>query len=125
MSKIEIKIESDGFTAQQSQFLASFLQALGTPAVTTDLKSIPVISEEIISEKPKQIHKIKKVEKAEEQAEEQAEVTIEQIRAMVALKQAKHKIKLRSKLDEFGAKNVSTLEPKYFSKFHTYMLSLS
>lgn len=67
------------------------------------------------------------VEEAEEIPQEEAatpSVTLMQIRSLVAAKQANHKDVLRKKLQDLGANNVSTLDPKHFDEFHALLTSL-
>lgn len=52
------------------------------------------------------------------------EVTLDDLRAIVAVKAKLHKEALRAKLAKLGAKNVPTLAPSKFAEFYEYAKSL-
>jgi len=67
------------------------------------------------------------VEPAEEKQEEESEVStikIEDIRKLVAEKQAVHKDLLRAKLKEYGAANVTSLPTQHYEDFHALLIGL-
>lgn len=52
------------------------------------------------------------------------EITLDDLRAIVAVKAKLHKEALRAKLAKLGAKNVPTLAPSKFAEFYEYAKSL-
>jgi len=67
------------------------------------------------------------VEPTEEIQEEESEVStikIEDIRKLVAEKQAMHKDLLRAKLKEYGAANVTALPTQHYEDFHALLIGL-
>lgn len=61
----------------------------------------------------------------QEEAEDgEGEITLDDLRAIVAVKAKLHKEALRAKLAKLGAKNVPTLAPSKFAEFYEYAKSL-
>ena len=82
-------------------------------------------TEEEVEEAPVKMAVVEEEEETEEEVEAKAAVTLMQIRSLVAAKQANHKDQLRKKLQDLGANNVSTLDPKHYVEFHELLTSLN
>lgn len=52
-------------------------------------------------------------------------IDIEAIRALVPKKVANHREAIKSKLAEYGAANVTSIDPKDYNAFHAFLIALS
>jgi len=143
---MNISISIDVCNAEHVQALAQFMAALGgqTTATPTGVLAAPVINI-VTEEKPKKgpikkaapvvpIEETPEVETQEDQTTEEVEteeasaVDLETLRgsvgALVKLDRS-NADKIKAKLAEFGVASVSTLDPKDFGAFYTYIKSIS
>jgi len=79
-------------------------------------EEIEVVAPEVISPKPK--------ESEEEDLNDEPTIKIEDIRKLVAEKQAVHKDLLRAKLKEYGSANVTALPVQHYQAFYDLLVSL-
>jgi len=153
-TKINITIESTGMTAEQANNLATFLGSLKEEVKIENEKEVPTaafLTQAEETEKPKATRqRSKKVEVIDSTEQEQAEakeieviapevlkveieeedlndettIKIEDIRKLVAEKQAVHKDLLRAKLKEYGSANVTALPVQHYKSFYDLLVSL-
>ena len=146
MKLMNISLSIDVCNAEHVQALAQFMAALGgqTTVAPTGVLAAPVINT-VTEEKPKKaplkkvapvVEETPEVEteevETEEEAVEEAEtdngVDLETLRgsvgALVKLDRS-NADKIKAKLAEFGVASVSTLDPKDFGAFYTYIKSIS
>jgi hypothetical protein len=69
--------------------------------------------------------KVLEVERKQEELEKEPSIKIEDIRKLVAEKQALHKDLLRAKLKEYGAANVTALPVQHYQAFYALLNALS
>lgn len=150
MKTIKIKLDIDTTSAEQLQALNTLLFVIGgTPQEAAPEKTEG--EEKPKKKKAKKVAPVQEVEEAEtpepkketkkqdpeptpapapkkaaktEEAADVSEYTINDIRAKVTEKAPSNRDALKQKLDELGAKNVTTLDPSKFTEFMDFMNGL-
>lgn len=148
MKHAKIEVTFDVTNANHVQSLNAFLMAIGdnsagskaeiskeskkeesaTAPATEEPKRKRRTKAEIEAEK-EQAAEVENEDVAEEEAEEvEAEETvslkIEDVRPLLAKKVGTHRQAIKDKLTEFGAPNLTALEPKFYAEFVDFLNSL-
>lgn len=66
----------------------------------------------------------KKAEPSKKKQEPEKTISIEDVRAVLTTKVNDHREAIRSKLESFGAKSVTTLDPSKYQEMHDFLISL-
>lgn len=66
----------------------------------------------------------KKAEPSKKKQESEKTISIEDVRAVLTTKVNDHREAIRSKLESFGAKSVTTLDPSKYQEMHDFLTSL-
>ena len=66
----------------------------------------------------------KKAEPSKKNQEPEKTISIEDVRAALTKKVNDHREAIRSKLESFGAKSVTTLDPSKYQEMHDFLISL-
>ena len=66
----------------------------------------------------------KKAEPSKKRQESEKTISIEDVRAVLTTKVNDHREAIRSKLESFGAKSVTTLDPSKYQEMHDFLASL-
>ena len=147
MKHAKIEVTFDVTNANHVQSLNAFLMAIGdnsaeskaeiykepkkeestTAPATEEPKRKRRTKAEIEAEKAAAVENedVAEVEAEEvEEAEETASLKIEDVRPLLAKKVGTHRQDIKDKLTEFGAPNLTALEPKFYAEFVDFLNSL-
>lgn len=146
MNQVELKINVDVSNPNELSALTELLQVIGkrdSAPTSEEIKKIPVVEpKEVKASKPAKETK-KAVSKPEpvieEEIEEESEteetveeettdegptITLDDIRPLLQKKVANNRDAIKDKLEEFGAKNATSLDENYYVEFHEFLEGL-
>lgn len=145
MKQVELRINVDVSNPNELSALTELLQVIGqrdSVPTSEEIKKIQVVEpKEVKASKPaketkKAVSKPEPVieeEVEEEEAEETVEeettdegptITLDDIRPLLQKKVANNRDAIKDKLEEFGAKNATSLDENYYVEFHEFLEGL-
>jgi hypothetical protein len=145
MNLVKIEAHVDASNPNQVLALSNFLTAIGgnTSTAKTPVRELAEEIPALAAKKAKKVEAIevkepeevcgpgndekeepKKQATSQEEASSTNPPSIMEIRSLVSAKAAEHKDDIKATLVKLGAANVSTLDPKHFSEFFTFLSAL-
>lgn len=129
-AQLESVKKSSAILTQLLEVLRTPIPVCGeiTPKGPIELNGKPIATEaQIKSDAMNEAAKAaeeKKPEPSKKKQEPEKTISIEDVRAVLTTKVNDHREAIRSKLESFGAKSVTTLDPSKYQEMHDFLISL-